>query len=127
LRYNDNKRAVQEMIPKGTHVPCSLTDVFGTIMDNQSSVLLEIKEGESDNPDLVTTIQEASLPIINPLPKGAPIEVTYQFSADGILTVIGKDLTNKKEIRVEVERKGNLTPQEVKQGIAITSQITVTD
>jgi len=119
------RSVVAEIIPKGTRVPCSLTDTFGTVVDNQANAHLIIKEGESDDPDLVTTIQEATLPILNPLPAGAPIEVTYQFSAEGILKVIARDLTNNKSIQVEVERKGNLTPAEVKQGAAQLQKVAV--
>ncbi len=121
----DGKSVVAEIIPKGTLVPCSFTDTFGTVVDNQSNANLVIKEGENDDPELVTTIQEATLPIVNPLPAGAPIEVTYQFSADGMLLVIARDVTNNKSIRVEVERKGNLSRAEVQHGVAQIKKVEV--
>nr|MBC8485977.1 Hsp70 family protein [Bacteroidota bacterium] len=122
----NGKNVVSEMIPKGTNVPCSSTKTFGTEVDNQPNVLLEIKEGESDDPALVPTIQEATLPIINPMPSGAPIDVTFEYSADGMLVVIGKDVTNNKNIRVEIKREGNLTREEVEQGAAFANKISVT-
>jgi len=107
---------VEPMIPKGTKVPCTITKTFVTDEDNQSSVSITIKEGESTNPENTITIQEGSLTIVSPLPAGSPLEYTYSLSADGMLTVIAKDVTNNKSIKVEVERRSNLTKAEVEKG-----------
>lgn len=107
---------VSPMIEKGTTIPYKFIDTFGTNENNQSNVLLQIKEGESTNPDNVNTIQEATLQIVTPLPKGAPIEITFDIAADGQLTVIGKDVTNNKEITIKVNRQNNLSNEEVAQG-----------
>lgn len=103
---SDDKDVVSQMIKKGTTIPFKYTDMFQTNKDNQSNIFLQIKEGESTNPDNVKTIQEATFPIANPLPAGSPIEITFELAADGTLTVIGKDITNNKEIIVKVETKG---------------------
>ncbi len=126
VSLRNGKEVVAEIIPKGTPVPCAFSKTFYTLEDGQRNVLMQIKEGESEEPEHTTTIQEALLPIVNPMPAGAPIAVTYQFSADGMLLVIGKDVTNDKEIRVQIERKGNLTPEEVRQGASRAKQVEVT-
>lgn len=123
---DDGKEFVSKIIRKGTKIPCTRTETYGTIKDNQSSVLMDIKEGESENPAFTPTIQEATLPIINPLPKGAPIEVTYNLRADGMLIVIGKDVTNNEEIRVEIKREGNLSNEEFEQSVSFANSVTVT-
>ena len=107
---------VSAMIEKGTKTPCKITKTFGTYQENQSSVFLDIKQGESTQPDHCTTIQEATLQIVSKLPANSPIEVTYEISDDDSLTVIGKDVTNNKEIRIAVERKTNMTSNEVANG-----------
>jgi molecular chaperone DnaK len=112
----DDKSIVTQMILKGTKLPFSFKDTFGTNADNQSNIFLQIKEGESTNPDNATTIQEATFPIVNPLPAGAPIEITFDLSADGSLTVIGKDVTNNKDIVVKVERETNMNDNEIESG-----------
>lgn len=126
VAVHDDKDIVSEIIPKGTPVPCSKTKTYQTIEDYQPNVLLQIKEGESDDPDLVPTIQEATLPIVQPQPKGNFIDVTFKYSADGILVVIAKDVTNDKDIRVEIKREGNLTSEEVDQVTNLSSKISVT-
>jgi molecular chaperone DnaK len=113
---DENNKYVESMIPKGTKVPCTITKTFGTRDDNQSGVLITIKEGESTKPENTTTIQEATLLIENPLPAGSPIEDTFSLSADGMLTVIARDVTNDKSIKIQVERKSNLTKAEVEKG-----------
>jgi len=113
---SDGKDMVTQMIMKGTKLPFTFKDTFGTNVDNQSNIFLQIKEGESTNPDNATTIQEATFPIVNPLPAGAPIEIIFDLSADGSLTVIGKDVTNNKEIIVNVERDTNMNDNEIESG-----------
>ncbi|MBN4046960.1 Hsp70 family protein [bacterium AH-315-P13] len=103
---SDGKDVVSQMITKGTTTPFKFTDMFETNAENQTNIFLQIKEGESANPDNVKTIQEATFPIVNPLPAGSPIEITFDLAADGMLTVIGKDITNNKEIIVKVETTG---------------------
>jgi molecular chaperone DnaK len=103
---SDGKDVVSQMIKKGTPIPFKFTDMFQTNTENQSNIFLQIKEGASTNPDNTKTIQEATFPIVNPLPAGSPIEITFDLAADGMLTVIGKDITNNKEIIVKVETTG---------------------
>jgi len=126
VAIREGKEIVSEIITKGTPVPCAITKRYQTIDDYQPNVLLEIKEGESEDPALVPTIQEATLPIVKSMPAGAPIDVTFEYSADGMLVVIGKDITNNKDIRVEIKREGNLTREEVEQGTAFANKIAVT-
>lgn len=113
---SDGKDIVTQMIMKGTKLPFTFKDTFGTNVDKQSNIFLQIKEGESINPENSKTIQEATFPIVNPLPAGAPIEITFDLSSDGSLTVIGKDVTNNQEIIVKVERETNMSNNEIESG-----------
>jgi len=106
---------VSPIINESTTTPCKETKMYGTYENNQSNILLQIKEGDSTNPDNTTTIQEATLPIIKPLPANSPIEVTFDIAADGMLTVIGRDVTNNQEIKVEIKRSGNISKTELLQ------------
>lgn len=117
-------RAVSPIIEKGTITPCEITKTFGTYSDNQPTVFFNIKEGESTIPDNVETIQEATLEIISQLPINSPIDVTYKIAADGMLTIVGKDTTNNKEIVVKVERN-LMTDGELKTGKDHIQNITV--
>lgn len=113
---SDNKNTVTQMIPKNTTTPFVFKDTFGTNVDGQSNIFLQITEGETINPNNAQIIQEATFPIVNPLPVGAPIEITFDLSSDGSLTVIGKDVTNNQEIIVKVERESNMNDSEIESG-----------
>lgn len=121
----ENKEIVVPMIKKGTPVPYSHTEKFVTRADYQKAVKIEIVEGESTIPGNCTTILEGELQIVNPMPKGAPIQETHTLSIDGILTVKATDLTNNKELVSQVDRKGNLSSEEIKTGSEYMKSINV--
>lgn len=121
----NNKKVVAQMIKKGTPVPYTFTETFFTLHDNQTGVRERITEGESTNPENVEIIQEATLPIVNPMPKGAPIETTFAISADGMLTVTAKDITNNEQIIIQIDRKSNLTSSEVDEGVEFLDSVSV--
>jgi len=116
---------VTPMIKKGTTVPCEEKSTFGTYADHQRTVKIIIKEGESEDPEVAKTIQEASLDIISDLLADSPIEVTYSISVDGMLTVIARDVTNDRQISVEIEREGNLSAEELASATSHLKQISV--
>ena len=116
LIRDSDKKTVVPMIKKGSEVPCTEKQLFETSYEGQSAVEIEIKEGESKDPENTTTIKKATLPIRPPLPKGSPIEITYSLNEGATLSVIGKDVTNNKSIEVIVDLKFNLTPDEVEKG-----------
>jgi molecular chaperone DnaK len=122
---SDGKDVVTPMIPKQTKTPFKYQETFGTNTENQSNVLLQIKEGESTNPDNVPTIQEATLQIVTNLPAGSPIQVTFNIGEDGKLTVIGKDVTNNKEISVKVERTSGNTEESIQKSTQDLKRINV--
>ncbi|MCB0537705.1 MAG: Hsp70 family protein [Bacteroidetes bacterium] len=122
---SNDENVVTPMIPKQTKTPFKYQETFGTNTENQSNVLLQIKEGEGTNPDIVPTIQEATLQIVSNLPSGSPIEVTYDIGADGKLTVIAKDVTNNKEITVKVETNSGYTEESIRQSTEDLKRINV--
>jgi molecular chaperone DnaK len=123
-----NERDEEEVFPilqKGQKVPNTNTERFSTRVDNQTSVRFRITEGESQKPENVTIIQEATLEIDKPLPKGAPIEAAFDMSADGMLTVTARDVTNNKSIVVKIDRKSNLSEKDLNNAIKNLNAIKV--
>jgi molecular chaperone DnaK (HSP70) len=85
-----------EIIPKGTHLPCTLTRSFWTVADNQTRIAIKIFEGEnpvaSANLLLSNNLMVENLP---PKPKGqAGINVTLAIDLSGICTVKGEEQMN---------------------------------
>jgi molecular chaperone DnaK len=119
VRKADGKVVAHKMIPKNTPIPVEITKPFGTEKANQSSVLIKVVEGESDNPEDCTEIGTCE---IKDLPGGRPagslIDVTYAYGADGRLQVTGKDRTSGKEAKVEIVRATGMDDKEIKAATA---------
>ena len=85
---------IHVMIPKMTAVPCEITTKFGTVDDNQRTVLIEVvqsleQDQRKDDVYLFETYQlgECTLALPPDLPQGSPIHVTYKYNLDQVLEV----------------------------------------
>ena len=91
------------LIPRNTTIPTSKSQVFSTAADNQTSVEINILQGERpmarDNKSLGTFHLDG----IPPSPRGVPqIEVTYDIDANGILNVSAKDKATGKSQSIRI-------------------------
>ena len=121
---------VRNLIFKQDEVPKSVTQTFGTYMADQSSAELIVYETDEEseefdigiNMPLGTAILE--LPVH--LPAGAPIQITFDLSTDGLLKLSGVDMTSGKAIHAELQAEDAILTEEVKQEQAkVVNKITV--
>lgn len=76
------------LIPRNTPLPTKVTERFVTKSENQRSIALQVLEGESSLPGACTAIGRTvvqNLP--EGLPKNWPVEVTFEYGANGRLLV----------------------------------------
>ena len=104
------------MIAKNTTIPTSKTQTFSTAADNQTSVEINILQGErsmaSDNRSLGKFVLTSLLPA----PRGLPqIEVMFDIDANGILTVTAKDKATNKTQSIKVEGSIGLSKEEIEK------------
>jgi molecular chaperone DnaK len=119
------------MIPKFTPVPCEIKKMFRTVGENQSRVEISVMEGGEmgpDNtcdPDEATKIGEAPIVDIPPSPRGSPIEITFKYTADGILEVYAKHLPSGRYSSATVVRPGGLNQRDRDAAIQHISKMAV--
>ncbi len=104
------------LISRNTTVPTSKSQVFSTAADNQTSVEINVLQGErpmaADNKSLGRFILDG----IPPAPRGVPqIEVTFDLDANGILNVTAKDKATNKEQKITIQGSTGLSKEEVER------------
>ena len=102
------------LIVRNTTVPTSKSEVFSTASDNQTSVEINVLQGErpmaADNKSLGRFILDG----IPPAPRGVPqIEVAFDIDANGILSVAAKDKATGKEQSIKITGSTGLTDEEI--------------
>ena len=103
------------LIPKNTTIPTSKSHIFTTVRDYQTTVRLLVLQGESEDATENDLLGEFSLEGLRPAPKGeVEIEVTFQISADGVVSVSAKNLETGQEQAIVVTATSGLTPEELK-------------
>ncbi|MFC1700309.1 molecular chaperone DnaK [Patescibacteria group bacterium] len=104
------------LIKRNTTIPTSANQIFSTAADNQTSVEINVLQGEremaSDNKSLGRFILDG----IAPAPRGIPqVEVKFDIDANGIINVTAKDNATNKEQRITVQGGTGLSEDEVEK------------
>lgn len=104
------------LIPRNTTIPTSKTQIFSTAADNQTSVEINVLQGERpmayDNKSLGRFILDG----IPPAPRGVPqIEVTFDIDANGILNVTARDKATGKAQSIRITGSTGLSKEEIER------------
>ncbi len=105
-----------KVIERNTRIPTSKSQVFSTAADNQTSVEVNVVQGEremaTDNKSLGRFILDGILAA----PRGLPqIEVTFDIDTNGILQVKAKDKGTGKEQHITITGSTGLSKDEVER------------
>lgn len=105
-----------KLIEANTTIPTKKTEVFSTAADNQSSVEINVLQGERPMAKDNKSIGKFILDGIPPAPRGTPqIEVTFDIDANGILNVSAKDKGTGKEQSIRIEASSGLSEEEIEK------------
>ncbi|MDB4625188.1 molecular chaperone DnaK [Synechococcus sp. AH-551-E19] len=105
---------VNVMVPRNTTIPTNKTEIYSTAMDGQTTVEINVLQGErqmvSDNKSLGTFRLDG----IPAAPRGVPqVEVAFDIDANGILSVTAKDKGSGKEQSITITGASTLSESEV--------------
>ncbi|RAL54290.1 hypothetical protein DM860_001418 [Cuscuta australis] len=92
-----------KIIPRNTTLPTSKSEVFSTATDGQTSVEINVLQGEREFVKDNKSLGSFRLDGVPPAPRGVPqIEVKFDIDANGILSVtaINKGTGKKKDITI---------------------------
>lgn len=103
-----------KLIERNTTIPTHKSQVFSTAADNQTSVEINVLQGEREMAADNRGLARFSLVDIPPAPRGVPqIEVAFDIDANGILQVSAKDLGTGKEQKITVQSATTLDEKEI--------------
>lgn len=106
----------QTIIEKNTTVPTAAGHVFTTVRDNQPSVRIMVFQGDSLRAEENELLGEFILSGLREAPRGdVEVEVTFEISADGIVSVSAKDLETGQQQSITVTATSGLTEDEIKR------------
>jgi molecular chaperone DnaK len=102
------------LISRNTTIPTRKSEVFSTAADNQTSVEINVMQGERPMARDNKSLGKFHLDSIPPAPRGVPqVEVTFDIDANGILNVHAKDRGTGKEQKITITGSGGLSENEI--------------
>jgi molecular chaperone DnaK len=103
------------LIERNTTIPAKKSQVFSTAADGQTSVTINVFQGERELAVDNKSLGRFDLTGISSAARGVPqIEVTFDIDANGIVSVQAKDKASGKEQQIRIEASGGLSDIEIK-------------
>ncbi|MBZ9571983.1 molecular chaperone DnaK [Patescibacteria group bacterium] len=104
------------MISKNTTIPTAKTQIFSTAADSQTSVEVNVLQGERSMATNNRSLGRFILDGIPPAPRGIPqVEVKFDIDANGILTVTAKDKGTSRSQSIRIEGSIGLSKEEIEK------------
>ena len=117
-----------KLIDRNTTIPTRKSQVFSTAADNQTSVEVNVLQGEREMAQYNKSLGRFHLDGIAPARRGVPqIEVTFDIDANGIVNVSAKDLGTGKEQHITITASSNLSKDDIDKAVKEAEQFAAED
>eukprot|EP00897_Mesotaenium_endlicherianum_P000527 jgi/Mesen1/10475/ME000083S09982 len=108
-----------KIIPRNTTLPTSKSEVFSTAADGQTSVEINVLQGEREFVRDNKSLGSFRLDGIPPAPRGVPqVEVKFDIDANGILSVAAIDKGTGKQQDITITGASTLPKDEVEKMVS---------
>ncbi len=109
-----DRRGNTILIPRNSPLPVSIARKFITRKIGQKSIVVQVLEGESSRPEECTRVGRMVIRNLPPgLAAGTPVKVTYEYGANGRLSVKADVSGINRSMKLEFERTGERTAQQI--------------
>ena len=117
-----------KLIDRNTTIPVKKSQIFSTAADNQTSVEVNVLQGEREMAAANKSLGRFHLDGIAPARRGVPqIEVTFDIDANGIVNVSAKDLGTGKEQHITITSSTNMSKEDVEKAVHEAEQYAAED
>lgn len=95
------------IIRRNTQIPAARSEVYHTLVKDQTAVRVEVYQGESELCSRNSLVGHFLFELL-PSPAGSPVLVEFQYDLDGIIRVVvsQKDRDRRKEVTLSTRSRG---------------------
>ena len=116
------------LIERNTTIPVKKSQIFSTAADNQTSVEVNVLQGEREMAAANKSLGRFHLDGIPAAPRGVPqIEVTFDIDANGIVNVSAKDLGTGNAQHITITSSSNMSKDDIERAVKEAEQYAAED
>lgn len=117
-----------KIIDRNTTIPTKKSQVFSTAADGQTSVEVNVLQGEREFAHDNKQLGLFKLDGIAPAPRGIPqVEVSFDIDANGIVNVSAKDLGTGKQQKITISSSSNMSKDDIDKAVKEASKYEAED
>jgi len=117
-----------KLIERNTTIPTKKSQIFSTAADNQTSVEVNVLQGEREMAQYNKSLGRFHLDGIAPARRGVPqIEVTFDIDANGIVNVSAKDMGTNKVQHITITSSTNMSKEDVEKAVREAEEFAAED
>ncbi|MCL2828921.1 MAG: molecular chaperone DnaK [Oscillospiraceae bacterium] len=117
-----------KLIERNTTIPSKKSQIFSTAANNQTSVEVNVLQGERELAQYNKSLGRFHLTGIAMAPRGVPqIEVTFDIDANGIVNVSAKDLGTGQEQHITITASTNLSKNDIEKAVKEAEEFAAED